>query len=297
MFSPHPGDPSSRNIVMFTPRNVLGVNNHFQPFHIPKGANFLFFTLVGAGGGGGGGQIAASAAGGGGGGSGTITRTVIPALALPDVVFVQTGVGGAGGSSNSNGVAGLPSYLSLEPASTTASVIAVAAAGGLGAAAGTAGGGGAAMTATAGGGICLGAWTSLAGQAGSAGAANTLGADLTWGATGLFISGGTAGGGCTNAPNSKAGGAITGLPMGLTDIRTATGDTHYAPSWAFFGSRSTMPFFSTGGLGGQGYGLSTGGAGTDGGPGSGGGGGGGGAGGTGGAGGRGGDGFVLVQWM
>ena len=297
MFSPHPGDPSSRNMAMFAPRNTGGSNNHFQPFHIPVGATFLFFLVVGAGGGGGGGQIAASAAGGGGGGSGAVTRTVVPAALLPKTIYIQAGVGGAGGASNSNGVAGLPSYVSLEPASTTASVIAAATAGGLGAAAGTAGSGGAVMTATSGGAVCLGAWVALAGQIGGAGAADTIGANVAWGATGLFISGGAAGGGCTNAPNFRSGGNIAGLPMGLPDLSQVTGDTEYTTRWAFFGNNSTMPFFSAGGAGGSGVGLFTGAAGSNGGLGSGGGGGGGGAGGTGGAGGRGGDGFVLVQWV
>ena len=59
----------------------------------------VFFCLIGSGGGGAGGASGASLtlrAGGGGGGSASITCSMIPAIFLPDKLFVIVARGGAG---------------------------------------------------------------------------------------------------------------------------------------------------------------------------------------------------------
>jgi hypothetical protein len=73
----------------------------------PRGASFVFFTLIGAGGGGGGGYINDADPdfptyfAGGGGASGGVTNFMCPAFLLPDVLQVAIGAGGDAGEAGS----------------------------------------------------------------------------------------------------------------------------------------------------------------------------------------------------
>lgn len=96
----------------------------WQVWEKPDGCNMIHIVVIGAGGGGGGGyQRVSTAAGGGGGGgsSGGIAITMIPAYAIPDKLYIQVGVGGAGGANLAAGTVGGSTYIGLVPDSTITS--------------------------------------------------------------------------------------------------------------------------------------------------------------------------------
>lgn len=269
----------------------------------PRGVTMTIALAIGGGSGGGGGftGIAGSGRGGGGaGGSSGIARVIIPAIFLPDSLYVQVGGGGVGGAADAAGGAGLTlSYISVAPNATPAYNIllrsgnAVATGGGAGTA--TAGGaGGAASTITSLTNMPLagyGQFNSIAGQAGTAGG-DDLGADgtaITIPVTGVLVQGGSGGAGTTSA--DFAGGACTAITNSyLSQQRPAT-----PAAGSFDGSGGVQlwkPFFSFGGLGGSSSNTGIGGNGGNGAYGAGGGGGGGGT--TGGKGGDGGSGIVII---
>jgi hypothetical protein len=71
----------------------------------PRNARFIRFFAVGGGGGGGGGSNSGSLGygfGGGGGGGGAVTTVFVPAFLVPDTLYVQVGLGGAGGTSGAS---------------------------------------------------------------------------------------------------------------------------------------------------------------------------------------------------
>lgn len=280
-----------------------------RPLHIPNGASMLYALLIGGGGSGGSGFTGAAGTargGGGGGGSGAMTRILIPAKILPPTIYVRPGSGGV----RPNGGAGSPSILTLLPhlggSASTEDLIATAGGGsqggnGSGTAAGTSGGAGAVQASN---GIMignLGMWTSLAGQAGTAGGAHTgaVGATLTWGTGGVPVSGGAGGGGVGTANTDFAGGAITGnigaarfpgMPTIVAGV-AAAGRGNNGMSFPYGRGLFRACGASGGGTAGA---AGTAGLGGDGGIGSGGGGGGGGV--TGGDGGNGGPGWIGI-WI
>jgi len=89
---------------------------------------------IGAGGGGAPGRSGPSSGfvwGGSGGASGGITKLTIPAFIIPDIIYVQVGVGGRGGigvaSSNGTiGTKGTDSVVSISATTTSTSVICIA---------------------------------------------------------------------------------------------------------------------------------------------------------------------------
>ena len=76
----------------------------------PRGVQTVNILAIGGGGGGGGGSTNSTGTvrgGGGGGGTGGMVRvTGIPAMFLPDVLYVQPGIGGGGGNAGATGVTG-----------------------------------------------------------------------------------------------------------------------------------------------------------------------------------------------
>jgi hypothetical protein len=278
--------------------NALGVND-WQTWVKPRGKSIISILAIGGGAGGGGGFSAAAAAargGGGGGGCSGLSRMIIPAFSLPDILYVQVGSGGVGGAAASAGAAAGLSRISVKPDSVVQNGILLSgtgASGGGGAGSATAAGtqGAASTAATApvcGAFSCLGiSLNFIAGQIGASGGAQTgaVGNQTTWGSSGFPLSGGAGGGGTTSA--DFAGGAITGggwfptIAGGLAALRGQDG---------FY---SAVPFGACGGSGGGSSNAATGGAGGDGAIGCGG--GGGGAGVTGGAGGKGGHGLVIIN--
>lgn len=299
------------NVQIFRPE---ASTNSWQRWGKPRGATMIYAIAIGGGAGGGGGftrATTADGAGGGGGGTGAVTRIIMPALMVPDVLWVQAGVGGLGGAAGSPGSAGGISYISMGPnpagsvanMTTDNNLFLMSNAAGAGAGGGgtgtTAGAAGAAGTISVIGsqnrGGYMAHWFATVGLVGFIGggiadgvgtaASNVLG-------DAVALSGGAGGAGSTGA--NVAGGAVTGagifqtIPGGTGTGAAINGGGGY--SWA---PETNMPLMSTGGSGGASVDAAQAGNGGDGGfPGSGG--GGGGAGATGGRGGNGGDGVVII---
>jgi hypothetical protein len=266
----------------------------------PRGVSMVAIFGVGAGGKGGNGAVGANsaAAGGGGGGSGSQSFVCLPAILIPDVLFVAV---------PSNGIA---TRVAIYPDSTINNTLLIANQGGSGGiasgatpgAAGSAGSAASIATMPLAG---LGVYNLLAGQAGIIGGVAVAGGALTLPTTGLCVTGGTGGGGVPAAATAgTAGGNITGagvLPTlnGGAAQATATSPGNAGSNGLLCGYRGLE--FSMGGTGGgSSHGSATGaglfgGNGGKGGIGCGGGGGGGClTGGTAGIGGQGGEGQVVI---
>lgn len=103
---------------VFTARGATGTASGWEPWIKPRNARMVMIVCIGAGAGGGGGHTAAAGTargGGGGGGCGAISRVLLPAIFLPDTLFVLAGAGGAGGTAAGAGSAGTRSYVSMVP--------------------------------------------------------------------------------------------------------------------------------------------------------------------------------------
>ena len=88
----------------------------------PQGITMVHIFAVGGGAGGGGGQVYTAGVGGGGGsggGSAASGKIIFPAKLLPDILYVNVGVGGLGGASISNGSNGTASYVIYPNAADT----------------------------------------------------------------------------------------------------------------------------------------------------------------------------------
>ena len=98
--------------------NALGTND-FQTWVKPRGKSMVSIIAINSGGGGGGGFSAAAAStrgGGGGGGGGAISRlTGIPIDLLPDALFINVGLGGAGGAATVAGAVGGVTFVLIRP--------------------------------------------------------------------------------------------------------------------------------------------------------------------------------------
>ena len=281
-----------------------------QPWTKPRGIRMVSFFLLANGCGGGGGFTGATSTercGGGGGGGGSVSTLIIPAVFLPDIIYVSPGAGGTGGAAGQNGTQGSGTFISVVPGiSATGMAGIISAAAGTVGQAGTASAGGA--SGVAGGAstlgtvglnnlLCaLGVANSATGGNGAAGGANAAGGTLNNSAYLGFSCGGTGGGGCTSANADFAGGQIF-LNGTWPGINTATpggvaGGGRGVDGYAQL--RSMLALY--GGTGGGSNAAGVGGAGGNGAFGCGGGGGGGGI--TGGAGGNGGNGRVVVScWL
>jgi hypothetical protein len=141
--------PNSQQDVQIFYSN--GVTNAWQTWNKPRKCNYVWIMCIGGAGGGGGGAGSYNTLGGSGGGSGAITRVMYNAQQLPDILYIQVGLGGAGGAgattSGVNGSTGSPgnrSFVSLQPAVVAQNLVAAS---GNGAAAGGAGGTGGATAA------------------------------------------------------------------------------------------------------------------------------------------------------
>ena len=251
--------------------SVTATLTQWQTWRKPRGINWVY--MIGVGGGGGGGASrnqGGSSAGGGGGGSGAQTTVLIPAQFVPDILYVQAGNGGTGGSyTGSSGAVsgnnGLPTYVAIEPSTTLTAnmtlLLANAGQGG-GGGAGSAGTSGTAGTVATIAGMCLagrGVFNFLAGQAGATGGTTTaVGGSITPPTTGLRVTGG-AGGGGNNGATPQLGGAISAIagalgtdffPLPLSVGAVASGATPAAVSTSGFISKNFL--FNFGGAGGSG---------------------------------------------
>ena len=274
----------------------------------PRGINMVHITCIGGGGGGGGGasnNSTTARGGGAGGSSGGFTSLSIPAIYLPDVLYVSVGSGGRGGAPGNPaalGTAGVGSYVAIAPYTTLTGIYTVCYANG-----GTVSAVQASSTATstAPGAVAaatianmliagLGNFSALAGQVGGQGGAfnSSVGGAITYPTTGLLLSGGAGGGG-----GAGTGGAVT-APTQASYVYFSTlagGASGNPASNGASGYQIQQPLLSLGASGGGAgsVGAANGGNGRPGGIGSGG--SGGGAGTIGGTGGDGGPGLVIIQ--
>ncbi len=266
----------------------------WQVWTKPRNATIVFMICIGGGGGGScGGNVPGERYGGAGGGSGGISRLTVPAIIIPDTLFVQPGIGGAGTTiiATTGGTGGI-SYVSVMPDSNTANLFLASSTAGAGGGTGAPSGVTGRVSEGAGGTVALitatpfalmGKWTANAGGAG-----NTGGTYIT-AETGFdtkminncILTGGSGGGSGT-----FAGGSITTSGQFPALNPGSTGDAG-SSGWIL-----EKPFSTTGGVGGGG---NTGGTGGDGGNAAiGSGGGGGGSGIASGVGGNGGSGLVII---
>lgn len=95
--------------------------NDWKVWVKPRGINWVYMIGVGGGGSGAGGIFtgaSAASTGAVGGGSGAQTVVLIPAMFVPERLYIQTGLGGRQGAaitSNLAAVAGNPTYVCIEP--------------------------------------------------------------------------------------------------------------------------------------------------------------------------------------
>ena len=301
--------PMSRADVQIFTANQFAQS--WQTWSKPRGVTNSYMLTIAGGGGGGGGFTRATANNGGGGGGGAcsgISRLIIPSFFLPDVLYLQVGQGGIGGSGTGvAGSAGGISYISLGHSIVAPNLLLAAtgttAPGGGGAGTGTtAGAAGSvptiATTTTA---HQYGHWFGNVGLIGVAGGfvatTGAVGNSVTaW--TAIPLTPGAGGGGIGTSNTEFAGGAVTTTPAvdfgnvsfsAASSIAAGGAGTGGNGSSGFF---SWQPFFMTGGAGGGTNNTATAGSGGNGGVGCGGGGGGSGI--TGGRGGNGGNGIVMI---
>ena len=235
------------DVQVFYPNSAVA-NVGWDVWRKRPGCSVVSIFVIGGAGGGGIGVVgaASTAAGGGGGGSGAQMMVVLPAIMLPDALFVSVGVGGAATGS------GVLSRVAIGPNSSTNDQVAVSNAGaaggnGAGAVGGTAGVAGAASTASNFSYSAGFPFISLAGQNGGVGGATVSAAALTLPITGLRLTGGTGGGGLPAAAAvGTAGGAYTvngsfpahsgGIGGTAATVPPTTGSNGYIvfPKWGFF---------------------------------------------------------------
>jgi hypothetical protein len=235
----------------------------------PRGISFIKIITISGGEGGQGGGTGIGGAGPGGN-SGSVTTVMMPAIFLPDRLYVSSGVGGFAGNGGSSstgfpGGSGVASYVSI--AQSTAAIYVVC----------YSNGSGTLTAATIANALQAGQgnFTALAGQAGA-----TAGGNITYPTTGLLLSGGAGG-----RPNAGTPGVITAPAS-----QTSTYNIFQTLSAGANGIENFQLLLSTGGAGG-GNAAKGGNAGF----GSGGGGGGYNVSGTGGDGGKGGNGLVIIS--
>lgn len=182
--------------------------SQYQVWKKPRGAKFVYMIGVGGGGGGSCGNAAAVSTGGGGAGgsSGGQTSVMIPAMFVPDTLYIQAGAGGAGATTSAGfGAVGLPTYVCISPYTSVApaGTFLLANGGTVSAGAPTSANGGTAPGAVQAATLTLmclagrGFSTRLAGQVGGAGAAANASTAPTVNlpTTGLMVTGGSGGGG------------------------------------------------------------------------------------------------------
>lgn len=289
---------AEEDVQVFT---SMGATNIWTPWSKPKNCGLVGIFALGAGAGGGGGftDLAGSArSGGGGGGSGAFACGIWLAEMLPGMLYVSVGVGGTSGPAATVGGAGSRSFVAFAPdggAVPTIPILQSGAADAVGGPAGTPGlilgGAGSTVTNEAvidfiGSSIGFNAGAGQIGG-GSDGGVAAPGVSVTWGSSGIVVSGGAGGGPVAGVAAQAGGGQIgAGLMQSLSGGAATGAPGPQGITFLF------KPFMSLGGAGGGGLDAGVGGTGGNGGIGSGGAGGGGGT--TGGAGGRGGDGRVLI---
>jgi hypothetical protein len=271
----------------------------WQTWRKPRKCNYVFMMAIGGGAGGAGGLQNAAANMAVGGPAGAITRALFNSSNLPDILYIQVGLGGRGGIPNNSGAAGNRSFISLSSSTIATNVI--MASGTAGAVGGPSGAGSSVLGETAfnsavGNFITLSTFISTIGNPTPLYTSSII--DITP-LTSQITCPGAGGGGVSNlSPRTVFDGSsinATSFSPRISGGTSFTGST--AATNGDNGYTSWKPFFSTGGAGGGCSYSGTSGNGGKGGIGSGGGAGGvsyTSAGGVAGNGGDGGDGLVII---
>lgn len=273
--------------------------NDWQAYMKPPGASMIYIFMIASGGGGSrvaDGAVTTTAAGAGGGCGGT-SRMLIPATFLPDVIYVQPGVGGLGATAPStNGTNGATSYVSVEPSISGGDVIFQQEGGRASINQTVSGAAGPVGVITSGFFASLGLWFSRGGQNGGNGGIPSGGLVATGNEQGIITTAGSGGG-----RGSGVGGTInaTGIFPAVSAVAAqgANGSDGFQKGLILGSGLKSGILYFTGGVGGNGTTAASA-AGKGGDAAYGGGGGGGGAstnaGGTSGNGGNGGDGLIII---
>ena len=278
-----------------------GATNAWQTWNKPRKCNYVWIMCIGGAGGGAGGQTTTGGVSAAtGGASGAVTRALYNAQQLPDSLYVQVGVGGAGGNPSVNGSAGQRSWVTLQPTVIAQNIIQGTGAGagaGAGSTVGSSATGEAAISQATGIFLTLSNFTGTAGV-GNGAQGNVQPTNITPFTSQIVTQGGQGGG--ANAGFTLIGSGSSILSSSISPLiqggTTATASGVSGGNGAD-GITSYKPFFSTGGAGG---GVAVSGSAGNGGNGGIGSGGGAGASGnstlgyTGGIGGKGGDGLVVI---
>ena len=264
--------------------------NDWQTWQKPRNCKFIWIMCIGGatgavGGQSGVGNVATTYLGGGGGHSGAVTRAIFPANALPDILYIQPGPGGAGGITSIGAVGdGARSFVSVAAGSTA--VMNLVCVSGNAAATSPLVGNTAETAATlAGAGLLsLGTFTSTAGI-------QAVNQQDTTPLTSNIVTAGGFGGIARTASSTSFSMLATAFSPQLNAADVTSGIANNGVSYI-----SWKPFFMVGGCGGGAFYTNAGNAGKggDGAFGCGGGGGGAAFNGTGGNGGKGGDGLVII---
>jgi hypothetical protein len=235
------------NVKIFYASNT----STWQTWQKPRNCKFIWMMCIGAGSGGfGGGAPLAGVSPGGP--SGAVTRALFPANVLPDTLYIQPGtgsIGGAGATTNINNLPAVPgrSFVSIVP--SNASIMNIVCTSGLANASG--GTPESAATVAAAGLLSLGNFTSIAGIASNAVAAEYVPLTTTItcpGGAGSAAGVGTVGYGIASV---SLGTYITpAIPGGFGNI--STGPTPGISSPGNSGIWSWKPMYGLGGSGGGG---------------------------------------------
>jgi hypothetical protein len=252
-----------------------GIANAWQTFQKPRKCQWIWIMAIGGGGGGASPAIGSIS---GSGGSGAVTRALFNASHLPDNLYIQVGLGGAGAiTTNTAGAAGNRSFISIAPNTTAQNVVM-----GSGTAAATNTGTGETAFTSA-----TGSFVTLANFISTLGVTQPSTGNITPLTSQITTPGAINDGGLTSSGSSILATSISPLIQGGANVVSGLGIN------GANGYTSFKPFFSLGGAAGGSSQTGTGGNGGNGGIGC-----GGGSGGSGaiasGNGGNGGDGIVII---
>src|SRR5574343_504617 len=95
---------------VFYPVQSTTTTNGWMTWQKWPGISMVYMLMIASGGGGGKGAGGNATVGSGGGGSGGMSRLLIPAWCLPDLLYIRPGTGGAGSTTSANGTIGTQSY-------------------------------------------------------------------------------------------------------------------------------------------------------------------------------------------
>jgi hypothetical protein len=243
------------NWSYFTPAGTSAAfTNSWQSWMKPAGCSWVYIFGIGSGGAGGNGNNAVPCSGGGGG-SGSVTRLLIPATFVPDILYVRP----AGGNNDINSTAASrASYISIAPNNTAQNLILTVTAGS-GGFNNTAGSGAAAATFGSGIWMNSGLFTSIAGQSGGAGVTtiDTAGGSVTFGASGLPVTGGGGGGRGSGAGGSVIGAGLLPTRSGGAGTTGGNGENGFRQGQNFAPGFKLFPLLFSGGAGGGGISTGT----------------------------------------